>query len=171
MSYIQVYTGNGKGKTTAALGLCLRAVGAGKRIFFGQFMKDGDYCESRVLAERFPEVTYATYGARGFIRKGTENTTDTELALAGLAAAREELASGKYDIVILDELNVALFMDLLPLNDVLALLDARPTHTELILTGRYAHQAIVDRADLVSEIGEVKHYYTKGVNARTGIEM
>ena len=169
--YIHVYTGNGKGKTTAALGLCLRAAGAGKKILFAQFMKDGDYCEARLLAERFPEITHVTYGAKGFSRKRAQRDGDADLARQGLADTRELLASSTYDIVVLDEVCVALFMDLLALEDVLALIDAKPTHTELELTGRYAHPKIVERADLVSEITEVKHYFSKGVGARVGIEM
>ena len=169
--YVQIYTGNGKGKTTAALGLCLRAAGAGKKIYFGQFMKDGNYSEITALTERFPEVTYAAFGTKGFIRKGSERDGDTACAKQGLADAHTALTSGAFDIVILDELCVALFMELIPLDDVLKLIEAKPPHTELVLTGRYAHPALIERADLVSEINEVKHYFTKGVDARVGIEM
>jgi len=171
MGYVQVYTGNGKGKTTAALGLCLRAVGAGKKIYFGQFMKDGDYSEITALTKRFPEVTYAAFGTKGFIRKGSERDGDAACAQEGLATARAALASGEYDVVVLDELCVALFMELVSLDSVLELIDVKPTHTELILTGRYAHPKVIDRADLVSEVCEIKHYFTKGVDARIGIEM
>ena len=169
--YIQIYTGNGKGKTTASLGLCMRAAGAGKKIYFGQFMKDGDYSEITALTERFPEVTYAAFGAKGFIRKGSERDGDSACAKAGLEAAKAALISGEFDIVVLDELCVALFMELVSLDDVLELIDAKPAHTELVLTGRYAHPTLIERADLVSEINEVKHYFTKGVDARVGIEM
>ena len=169
--YIQVYTGNGKGKTTAALGLCLRAAGAGKKIYFGQFMKDGDYSEITTLTERFPEVTYAAFGAKGFIRKGSQRDGDAACAQEGLAVAHAALASGKYDIVVLDELCVALFMELVSLESVLDLIEAKPAHTELVLTGRYAHPEVINRADLVSEVCEIKHYFTKGVDARIGIEM
>jgi len=169
--YVQVYTGNGKGKTTAALGLCLRAAGAGKKIYFGQFMKDGDYSEIAALIERFPEVTYAAFGAKGFIRKGNERADDAAYAKAGIVAARAALASGNYDIVVLDEICVAQFMELISLESVMSLIEAKPAHTELILTGRYAHPEIIKCADLVSEICEIKHYYAKGVDARIGIEM
>jgi cob(I)alamin adenosyltransferase len=169
--YIQIYTGDGKGKTTAAIGLCVRAAGAGARIYFAQFMKDGDYNEVRVLANRFPEITIASFGLPGFFRKGEARQADMQQAAAGLEVAHQELTSGNYGLVVLDELCVALFMELVPLEAVLAVLDARPTHTELVLTGRRAHPLLIERAQLVSEIVPVKHYYELGVDARPGIEM
>jgi len=168
--YLQIYTGNGKCKTTASLGLTLRALGAGWRVYFGQFMKDGECCAIKAITERFPEITYAHYGQMGFMRKGHPRMGDAELAQAGLAEALSALKSGQYDLVVLDELNVTLFMELVSLEDVLALITSRPAHTELVLTGRYAHAEIIELADLVTEMTEIKHYFNQGVRARVGIE-
>lgn len=170
-AYTQIYTGDGKGKTTAALGLCVRAAGAGKKIYFAQFMKSGEYSENRTLAERFPEVTYAALGEGILIGKDGASEQDIALAKEGLETAKREMLSGKYDIVILDEICVAQYLGLLSADDVLALMDARPPQTELVLTGRRAHERLVERADLVTDMGEVKHYYSQGVMARVGIEM
>ena len=169
--YIQVYTGDGKGKTTAALGLCLRAAGAGLRVYFGQFMKRGETSETRALRAAFPaQVTVAQYGT-GRELSGPDAAADGAAARAGFAAAREAVCGGGYDVAVLDEINVALRLGYVQEVDVLALLCAKPSGTELVLTGRYAPQAVQDAADLVTEMREIKHYYAAGVPAREGIEL
>jgi cob(I)alamin adenosyltransferase len=167
-AYIQVYTGNGKGKTTAALGLALRSLCAGNRVFFGQFMKGQAYSELNAPAY-FENLTMEQFGDPHFV-KGKPSEEDVANAKAGFARMKEVLASGAYDVVIFDELNTALFFGLLPVEEVTALLETRPPHTEVVLTGRYAPKEILDIADLVTEMAEVKHYYNEGVQARAGIE-
>ncbi|PRR78272.1 Cob(I)yrinic acid a,c-diamide adenosyltransferase [Clostridium liquoris] len=166
--YVQVYTGNGKGKTTAALGLSLRAVCAGKKVFFGQFAKGMKYSELKA-AELLPNFTMEQFGKDTFIL-GTPTKADIAEAKKGLKRAEEVLTSGEYDVVVFDEMNIALFYDLFTVEEILALIDKKPEKTELILTGRYAKQEIIDRADLVTEMKEIKHYYTQGVPCRVGIE-
>jgi cob(I)alamin adenosyltransferase len=167
--YVQVYTGDGKGKTTAALGLALRAAGHGMRTYIGQFMKGQHYGELDALRDH-PFITIEQYGDIACIRR--EDVTPEHVAQAqrGLDRAREVMLSGDYDIVVLDEVNVTIWFGLLPVEDVLALLDERPTHLELILTGRRAPDELIERADLVTEMRELKHYYEHGVQARKGIE-
>lgn len=165
---IQVYTGNGKGKTTAALGLAVRAAMAGKRVFIGQFIKGMEYSELK-LPKWIPEITIKQFGRDCFIRQ-KPTAKDIEMARKGLVFCTQILTEENHDIVILDEINVALFFDLFALEEVLELLESKAEHVELILTGRYAPREIIERADLVTEMVEVKHYYTKGVQARAGIE-
>lgn len=167
--YFQVYTGDGKGKTTAALGLALRASGRGLPVYIGQFMKGQDYGELHALP-RLESVTHEQYGDPGWVYKGKVTEAQRALAAEGLRRGREALLSGKYRIVILDEINMAIWFELIPLEAALELLDQRPQETELIFTGRRADPAIIERADLVTEMREVKHYYTQGVPAREGIE-
>jgi len=166
--YIQVYTGNGKGKTTASLGIALRAVCAGNRVFMGQFMKGQDYSELKA-AEYLPRFEMEQFGNANFI-SGEPTGADRIMAGKGLLKMKEVLTSGNYDIVIFDEINTALYYKLFTAAEVLSVLDMKPVNTEVILTGRYAPQDIIDRADLVTEMREIKHYYKAGVNARTGIE-
>lgn len=166
--YIQVYTGNGKGKTTAALGLSLRCLCAGNRVFFGQFMKGQDYSEL-MAAYHFKGLTMEQYGDLHFVR-GEPSEEDRQNARRGLERMKEALASGEYDLVVFDEINTSLFYHLVELEDMMNALDRKPEKTEVLLTGRYAPQEIIDRADLVTEMKEVKHYYNAGVPARAGIE-
>jgi len=166
--YIQVYTGNGKGKTTAALGISLRSLCAGNKVFFGQFMKGQNYSELKA-PEYFKNFKMEQFGEPTFI-KGKPSEKDIEDAQMGLARMKEVLASGEYDIVVFDEINTSLFFHLIEVEQVLAVLDLKPKKTEVILTGRYAPQEIMDRADLVTEMKEIKHYYNAGVGARVGIE-
>ena len=167
--YIQVYTGNGKGKTTAALGLALRAAGAGLKVFIMQFIKKRRCSEHKML-ERFRGlITLRQYG-RGFILKREANRSDIREAEAGLEEVREAIASGNYDVVILDEANVAVNCGLIGLDDLLGLMAAKPKKIELVITGRYAHKKVVQMADLVTEMKEIRHYREKGVMARSGIE-
>ena len=168
---IQVYTGNGKGKTTAALGLALRAAGSGFRTYIGQFCKGQKYGELESVKRLAPLVTIEQFGRKTFMHiKEPADPADVRMARRGLARSRAAMLSGRYDIVVLDEILIALFFRLLTEADVLALLDERPAAVELILTGRYAPAAIVRRAGLVTEMKERKHYYAKGVEARVGIE-
>jgi cob(I)alamin adenosyltransferase len=167
---VQVYTGNGKGKTTAALGLALRAVGHGLRVYMMQFMKGQSYSELISAQRLAPELTLEQVGRDCFIRKGEVDPVDAAMAQAAFVRARQLVASGAYDLVILDELNCAVDFGLIPLADALDLIRGKATHTELVLTGRGAHPEIIERADLVTEMREIKHYYNSGQQARRGIE-
>lgn len=168
--YVQVYTGNGKGKTTASFGMVLRAAAVGMKIYIGQFGKSDEFNEIKILNSRFPEVILEQYGSGHFILDAGEQNEQKQ-ALMGYERAYLALTSGYYDMVILDEINIALFFELITLEQALCLIKAKPVGTELILTGRYAPTAIKEAADLVSEIHEIKHYYQQGVPARPGIEL
>ncbi len=167
--YIHVYTGDGKGKTTAALGLTLRAVGAGWRVLFGQFLKHGEYNEIRALKKLGDQVTIRQYGS-GRFTKGRPSEKEIEMARAGLSEIMQVMEEGRYDLIVLDEINVAVHFGLIPLEDVISLLEKRPKDVELVLTGRWAPKEITERADLVTEARMIKHYFNKGVRAREGIE-
>ena len=167
--YFQVYTGEGKGKTTAALGLALRASGRGYPVYIGQFMKGQDYGELHALP-LLKTITHVQYGDPGWVYKGKITDAQRASAMEGLRQAQEAMLSGQYRIVILDEFNMAVWFDLIPLEAALELIEKRPSDVELIITGRRADDAFLERADLVTEMREVKHYYTKGVPARKGIE-
>ena len=167
--YVQVYTGDGKGKTTAALGLALRASGHGMRTYIGQFMKGQHYGELEALREHLT-ITIEQYGDVRCIRREEVAPEHVAQARRGLERAREAMLSGRYDIVVLDEVNMAIWFGLLTVEEVLAFLDQRPEHVEVILTGRRAPPELIGRADLVTEMREVKHYYQQGVLAREGIE-
>ena len=164
--YVQVYTGNGKGKTTCALGLCLRAVCAGYSVFFGQFLKGRDYSELKAV-DFLPNFTIRQYGSEKFV---FNSPSDEDILLAKNAIDDIKKEISNYDVVVLDEINIALHKNLISLQDVLDIINLKPENTELVLPGRYAHEKIIQCADLVSNIDEIKHYYTKGVNARIGIE-
>jgi cob(I)alamin adenosyltransferase len=167
---IHVYTGNGKGKTTAALGLALRALGWGFKVYMIQFMKgDPEYGELQA-AKNLPDFVICQYGRPDFVDRKNPSQEDFRLAQEGLAHAQEIVAMGQYDLVILDEINVALNFKLIDLQEVLRLIDGKPQETELVLTGRYAPQQIVQAADLVTEMQEVKHYFQPGRKPRNGIE-
>lgn len=165
---IQVYTGCGKGKTTAAIGLALRATGAGLKVYIAQFVKGKVYSELAVLG-RIKKLKLEQFGRSCFIRKKPQKK-DFELAKAGLAKATAVIKNKDYDLVILDEVNIALHLGLLKIEEVLGLIKDTPKEIELVLTGRYAPPEIIECADLVSEIKEIKHYYKKGIKARKGIE-
>ncbi len=169
--YIQVYTGNGKGKTTAALGLALRAAGHGLKTYFGQFLKGQDYGELRSLSKLSPLITVEQFGRKGFIHiDRNPDEEDFERASTGLRKCREAMLSGKYDLIVLDEVNVAVHFELLGEKDILEFLDKKPEAVEVVLTGRYAPQSFLDRADLATDMACLKHYYDRGVQARDGIE-
>lgn len=166
---VQVFTGSGKGKTTAALGCGLRAAGHGFRILMIQFMKGRRYGELDAV-KHVPGFDILQFGRDSFVEKGNLTAEDMELARRGFDKALEALGSGSYDMVILDEINVAVDYGLLPLEDVLGLIEHKPLHVELILTGRYAHKKIRDAAHLVTDMLETKHHFLAGVQAREGIE-
>ena len=167
--YIQVYTGNGKGKTTAALGLAIRAAGAGLKVFIAQFIKMGEYSEIKAL-KRFDDlITLEQYGTGRFI-KGKPSASDIEIARKGIEKIKAAFTSGKYNVVIMEEANVAAKLGLLSVENILKIMDEKPKDVELVITGRGADPRIIEKADLVTEMKEVKHYFQKGVKARIGIE-
>ncbi len=167
---VQVYTGDGKCKTTAALGLAVRAVGAGMRVFLGQFIKRGDFSEIKIMRERFPEIDIEQFGQGRFIR-GAPAADEIAAARHGLERLAGVLRAGGHELVIADEANNACAAGLFPAASLLALIDARPPQVELVFTGRNAPPELIARADLVSEMRCIKHYYDAGVHARLGIEM
>ncbi|MDO9110917.1 MAG: cob(I)yrinic acid a,c-diamide adenosyltransferase [Desulfatirhabdiaceae bacterium] len=167
--YVQVYTGDGKGKTTAALGLSLRAAGAGLKVFIAQFIIMGDYSVVKAL-QRFSDlITIEQYGLGRFI-KGKPSFEDIEAARKGLEKVHAVLMAAQHDIVIMEEANVAAMCGLFSTDDILELIAIKPEHVELIITGRGADPRIVEKADLVTEMKSIKHNYDQGVEARTGIE-
>ncbi len=167
--YIQVYTGNSKGKTTAAIGLALRAAGAGLKVFIAQFIKKRRCSEHKAL-DRFKDlITVKQYGT-GFLKEGRPTKSEIDAAQRGFKEVKDVILSKTYDIVILDEINVATHRGLLSIDDILDLIEKKPANVELILTGRYADERIIEMADLVTEMKEIKHYYKRGVKARRGIE-
>lgn len=168
--YIQVYTGNGKGKTTAALGLALRAAGAGLKVFIAQFIKKRICSEHRIIKERFQDlITIRQYGRGFFLKRGPEKS-DIEAAQNGLKDIRGIIRSKDYDVVILDEANVATRYNIISVEDLLDVMTAKPRGVELVITGRYADESVIQKADLVTEMIEIKHYKNRGVKARIGIE-
>jgi cob(I)alamin adenosyltransferase len=167
--YTQIYTGNGKGKTTAALGLALRAAGAGLKVFIAQFLKMGDYSEIKALQRFSDQIIVEQYGSGRFV-KGKPTPGEVEAGKNGLERAKAVMMSGNYDVVILEEANVAVSCGLFSAEDVAKIMDIKPDHVELIITGRNAAQMLTDKADLVTEMKEIRHYYQKGVSARVGIE-
>lgn len=167
---VQVYTGNGKGKTSAAFGLALRAAGRGLKVYIIQFIKGGfDYGELYVI-EKIPNITLKAFGRGKFVTAKPPDNEDVKLAKEALKLANGIVKSGEYDVIILDEVNVALSLGLIGLEEVLTLIETRPVHVELVLTGRSVPGEIVKVADLVTEMKEVKHPYSKGLPARKGIE-
>ena len=168
--YIQVYTGNGKGKTTAAFGQALRAEGAGLKVFIGQFVKGKTYNENVAIAKYLKNITVKQFGLGCFI-VNTPTEADISAARKGLEEMRKIIQNGNYDVVIMDEVNIALCYKLFEIDELIELMKSKPNHVELILTGRYAPQEIIDIADLVTEMKEVKHYYQDGIQAREGIEF
>ena len=168
--YFQIYTGTGKGKTTAALGLAMRAAGAGFRIYIGQFIKSLRYHEIGVLCDRFLEVTVELYGDEGCIAGREPDERDIKAARCGLETARKAVTGGEYDLVILDEIFIALYFGIIAEEEILALAKDKAPGTELVMTGRYATPGIIEAADLVTDMNDVRHYYSQGVLARDGIE-
>jgi len=167
---VQVYTGDGKGKTSAAFGLALRAVGRGLKVYVIQFIKGGfDYGELYIV-EKIPNLKLATFGRGRFITEIPPSEEDSKLAREAFKLAKKVVKSGEYDVVVLDEVNVALNLKMISIDAVTDLIKNKPKHVELILTGRYAPAQLIKIADLVTEMREVKHPYTQGASPRKGIE-
>jgi cob(I)alamin adenosyltransferase len=166
---VQVYTGDGKGKTTAALGLSIRAAGAGLRVFIAQFIKADEYSEIKALKRFSDLITVEQFGLGGFIG-GSPSSGDIEAAQKGIARVKEIISSGNYDVVVLDEANIAVKYKLISEQDLLDIIDAKSNNLELVITGRDAASKIIDKADLVTQMKAVKHYFKNGVEARVGIE-
>lgn len=168
---IHVYTGDGKGKTTAALGLAFRASGHGLKTYIIQFMKGKrNYGELLTVRKFSTNLSIFPAGRDQFVNRRSPDPVDIDLAKKGLARAKEIIKEDKYDILVLDELNVALDYKLVDLSDVMALIKNKPAKMEIVLTGRYAPKEIMEAADLVTEMREVKHYYKEGIASRKGID-
>jgi cob(I)alamin adenosyltransferase len=166
---IQIYTGNGKGKTTAALGLAIRAAGACKKVYICQFIKGKPYSELKCLS-KIKNITIEQFG-RGCFIKNAPLAADIELAQKGFAKVKQIIKGRKFDLVILDEINCAIDVNLIKTSDVLDLIKTTPRTIELVLTGRNSPRALIRAANLVSEVREIKHYYRSGIKARKGIEF
>jgi len=167
---VQVYTGNGKGKTSAAFGLALRAIGRGLKVYIIQFIKGGfDYGELYAI-KKLPNLKLEAFGHGKFITEKPPQDDDIKSAKEALDLAREIIKKGEFDIVILDEINVALTLELVKIQDVIDLVKEKPEHVEMVLTGRNAPKEIVEVADLVTEMREIKHPFKKGIPSRRGIE-
>lgn len=167
---VQVFTGEGKGKTTAALGAVIRALGGGLRVYIVYFMKGSYPYGERNILSKLPNVTMASFGSLEFVDPANVKPEEKEQARQALAAAREAMLSGSYDLVVLDEVNIAVAWKLVELDEVIKLISDKPQHMELILTGRYADKELVKMADLVTEMLKIKHPYNEGIKARAGIE-
>lgn len=168
---IQIYTGNGKGKTTAAIGQAIRAAGFGLKTFFAMFMKDYQYNELKAL-ERFSDlITIDQFGNDSFVFKREEPSEEIKKEMKlGLKKAYNTMLSKNYDLIILDEAIVSIYFGLFTKEDLIPFFDNKPEIVELILTGRYCPEELIDKADLVTEMKEIKHYYSQGILARKGIE-
>lgn len=167
--YVQIYTGNGKGKTTAALGLALRAAGAGLNVFIGQFIKGMHYSELDSLHRYSDLITIKQFGRDCFIHNNPSEE-DYQLAQKGFNEMKDVINSGKYQLVILDEISIAIIYKLIYVDDVLTLIENKPKHVEIVLTGRNVDPKLMEAANLVTEMTEIKHYFQEGVQARKGIE-
>jgi cob(I)alamin adenosyltransferase len=168
--YVQIYTGNGKGKTTAAIGLAVRAAGAGLKVYFCQFLKGQNSSEISSLGQLKNQIEIRQFGNESFI-KDVPLESDRNLAINGFEEALQAVMSGVYDLIVLDEIIYAIHLNLIKLQSVIQLIRNKPARVELVLTGRNASKELIENADLVSEIQEIKHYLKKGVKARIGIEM
>jgi cob(I)alamin adenosyltransferase len=167
---VQVYTGDGKGKTSAAFGAALRAIGRGLKVYIIQFIKGGfDYGELYIV-EKLPNLKLAAFGRGKFVIEVSPHEEDVRLAREAFELAKEVIKSGEYDMVILDEINVALNLKLVNIDETLQLIKNKPKHVELILTGRYAPRQLIEVADLVTEMKEIKHPFMQGLKPRKGIE-
>jgi cob(I)alamin adenosyltransferase len=168
--YIQVYTGNGKGKTTAALGLAIRAAGAGLKVFFAQFLKGGEYSEHISLRKFKGLITVRRFGKKTFLF-GKPSIDDLYSGKTGFLEVKKAVFNKKYDLIVMDEVFFAINLKLIKLGDVIKLLKTKPYRVEIVLTGRNASPKIIKLAELVSEIKEIKHYFNSGVKGRKGIEF
>lgn len=173
---VHIYTGDGKGKTTAALGLAMRAIGHGFKVFMVQFLKNSDimgepYGEIKVLNKFQGALTIKSFGKGGWIKRGQTTQEDKNLVSRATKTAKSAIKDPSYKLVILDEIFLAHYFELLSIEEILEIIDSKPIEKELVLTGRNAPQEIIGRADLVTEMRSIKHYYDKGVKARKGIEF
>lgn len=166
--YVHVYTGNGKGKSTAAFGLAVRALCAGKSVYVGQFVKNMKYNETKI-EPMFPKLKIEQLGTGCFIFR-EPSQEDIDAAQDGLRRCEKILREGEYDVVVMDELNIALYFKLVDVNDVIRIIRERKPSVEVVVTGRYAPDELIGIADLVTDMQEVKHYYTQGVLSRDGID-
>ncbi|MFV0398241.1 MAG: cob(I)yrinic acid a,c-diamide adenosyltransferase [Bacteroidales bacterium] len=167
--FVHVYTGDGKGKTTAAFGLALRAAGAGKQVYIAQFVKSMIYSEVKTVDQFLPNITVKQYGLNCFLINTPDNN-DMEAARKGLEEVKQMVSSGEYDMVVLDEATIAVFYNLISSTELIDTIKGRNPRTEIVVTGRYASSDLIEIADLVTEMKEVKHYYQKGIESRVGIE-
>ena len=168
---VQVYTGNGKGKTSAAFGLALRAIGRGLKVYIIQFIKGGfDYGELYII-DKLPNLKLKAFGQGKFVTQFPPSKKDVKIAKEALELAKKIVKSGEYDVVILDEINVAMSLRLIKIEEVVNMIKEKPKNVELVLTGRYAPKEIIDIADLVTEMKEIKHPFQKGIPPRKGIEF
>lgn len=169
--YTQVYTGNCKGKTTAALGLAFRAMGYGLKTYIGQFMKGQHYGELEAANMVKPYITIEQYGKKGFVHvQNPPDREDIDMARDGLHKTIQAMISGNFSIIVFDEIITAHYFQLLSLEDLLNIPKNKPDNVEVIMTGRYAPKELIEAADLVTEMVEIKHYYEQGISARNGIE-
>jgi cob(I)alamin adenosyltransferase len=168
---VLVYTGDGKGKTTAALGQALRAIGHGGKVLVIQFMKGKKYGEVLCAEKYIPDLVFCQCGLDSFVMKDNPAPVDIELARQGLILARKAIEAEEYRMLILDEINVALDFKLISLGEVIDLIRKKPPGMDLVLTGRYAPPEIIELADMVSEVREIKHHYMKGIKERAGMEF
>ncbi|MDD4874360.1 MAG: cob(I)yrinic acid a,c-diamide adenosyltransferase [Dehalococcoidales bacterium] len=168
---VSIFTGDGKGKTSAAIGIAVRAAGHGLRVFIAFFMKSNNYIHGEKIAfSSFPNVTIKNFGGDGWVDKNNIQPEDREYAKLGLITVRDEMLSGKYDIIIADEINIAADFGLIEVAEILKLIDEKPVNVELILTGRYANTRLIQAADMVTEMLMIKHPYNSGIQARKGID-
>ncbi len=169
--FIQIYTGNGKGKSTAAIGQAVRAAGFGLKVYIAQFMKEYPYNELVSLKHLSEWITIEQFGGDDFVyKKELPENDELEKAKNGMTTAKDKMLSGKFDLIILDEAIVAIYFKLIETNDLIEFIKLKPNEVELILTGRYCPYELIELADLVTEMKEVKHYYHKGITSRAGID-
>jgi len=169
--FVQIYTGNGKGKSTAAIGQAVRAAGFGLKTYIAQFMKEYPYNELISLKNLSEWISIEQFGGDEFVyKKELPGQVELDKAKKGLQTAKEKMQSGVYDLIILDEAIVAIYFKLIESKDLIEIINAKPENVEMILTGRYCPYELIEMADLVTEMKEVKHYYEKGIISRRGIE-
>jgi cob(I)alamin adenosyltransferase len=169
--YVQVYTGNGKGKTSAAIGVAVRAAGNGFKSLIVQFMKEYPYSELESLNKLNEWITVKQFGKDDFVyKKETPPPEDVKIAKSAIEFVKNQMINNDYDIIVLDEIIVSVYFGLLKINEVVELIKSKPVEIELILTGRYCPAEIIELADLVTEMKEIKHYYSSGVLSRKGID-
>jgi len=169
--FIQIYTGNGKGKSTAAIGQAVRAAGFGLKTYIAQFMKEYPYNELNSLKYLSEWITIEQFCGDSFVyKKELPGKDEIDKARRGLSKTKAKMLSGKYDLIILDEVCVAIYFGLFSDEEILTFMKQKPDKVELILTGRYCTDNILEKADLVTEMKEIKHYYQAGIKSRQGIE-